>query len=63
MLTVQGALPHSLPSCPDSPVGPYGTVSAELTTFPVKRGSFEMVVRFTSDQLTDILGDEDVEVM
>ena len=51
------------PSHPHSPVGPYGTASAEFMTFPVKRGAFELVVRFTSDQLADILNDEDTEVV
>ena len=46
-----------------SPIGPYGTASAEFTTFPVKRGAFELVVRFSSDQLADILNDEDTEVV
>ena len=47
-----------LPSHPHSPVGPYGTASGEFTTFSVKRGAFELVVRFSSDQLADILNDE-----
>ena len=58
--------PHTTqftPSHPHSPVGPYGTASAEFTTFPVKRGAFELVVRFSSDQLADILNDEDTEVV
>ena len=56
---------HSTPthSHPHSPVGPYGTASAEFTTFSVKRGAFELVVRFSSDQLADILNDEDTEVV
>ena len=58
-------LSHSIPtpSHPHSPVGPYGTASGEFTTFSVKRGAFEMVVRFSSDQLADILNDEDTEVV
>ena len=50
-------------SHPHSPVGPYGTASAEFTTFSVKRGAFELVVRFSSDQLADILNDEDTEAL
>ena len=50
-------------SHPHSPVGPYGTASAEFTTFSVKRGAFELVVRFSSDQLADVLNDEDTEVV
>ena len=46
-------------SHPHSPVGPYCTASAEFTTFSVKRGAFELVVRFSPDQLADILNDED----
>ena len=57
------SLTHSILSHPHSPVGPYGTASAEFTTFSVKRGAFEMVVRFSSDQLADILNDEDTEVV
>ena len=57
-------LPHTPTlSHPHSPVGPYGTASAEFTTFSVKRGAFELVVRFSSDQLADILNDEDTEVV
>ena len=50
-------------SHPHSPVDPYGTASAEFTTFSVKRGAFELVVSFSSDQLADILNDEDTEVV
>ena len=48
---------------PHSPVGPYGTASAEFTTFPVKREAFQLVVRFSSDQLADTLKDEDAEIV
>ena len=46
-----------------SNVGPYGTASAEIFTIPVKKGKFGLVVRFTSDQVTDLLGDQDAEVL
>ena len=42
-------------------IGPYGTASAEFMTFPVKRGAFELVVHFSSDQLADIEDTEGVQ--
>ena len=37
--------------------------SGEFTTFSVKREAFELVVCFSSDQLADILNDEDTEAV
>ena len=58
--------PHTLTPT-QSCLSIYGTASAEFTTFPVKRGAFEVVVHFSSDQLADqladILNDEDTEVV
>ena len=34
-----------------------------METIPVKSGSFSLIARFSSNQLTDIFGDEDAVVM
>lgn len=44
-------------------VPPQGLVSADLTTIPVKAGDVELVVRFSSTQLSDIMGDVDTKVL
>ena len=44
-------------------VAPRRVVSAVLNTIPVRTGALKLVVRFTSDQLTNVMGDEDVEVL
>lgn len=41
---------------------PLNAARAVLKTIPVKKGTFELVVRFSSNQLTDVMGDEDVTV-
>ena len=38
-------------------------MSADLTTIPVKAGDVELVVRFSSAQLSDITGDVDTKVL
>ena len=41
-------------------MAPYGKVSAVMDTIPVLAGSFSLIARFDSNQLVNILGDEDV---
>ena len=53
------ALP-SPSSC--SSVPPRGMVSATLNTIPVLPGPVEIVVRFSSDKLSDIMGDVETTV-
>jgi hypothetical protein len=44
------------------PVPPRSLATGVLTTIPVKKGSVELVVRFSSNQLSDILGDVEVDI-
>ena len=44
------------------PVPPRSQAAATLTTIPVKRGAVELVVRFSSDQLSDIMGDVETRI-
>ena len=43
-------------------VPPRSLATATMTTIPVKAGPVELVVRFTSDRLSDIMGDLDVTI-
>lgn len=45
------------------PVSPWGTAEAILETVPLKKGQFQAVVGFTSDQLVDLIGDMQLEVL
>ena len=45
------------------PVGPRARVEAELETLPLKKGSFDLVVSFSCDQLSDLMGDQDASVL
>lgn len=44
-------------------VRPLDTASAMFKTIPVKEGAAELMVRFSSNQLVDILGDKDVKIV
>lgn len=55
------AVSGGVPCCRSVP--PQGVVSADLTTIPVKAGDVELVVRFSSAQLSDITGDVDTKVL
>ena len=43
-------------------VAPRGMVTATMTTIPVVQGPVELVVRFSSNQLSDIMGDLETAV-
>jgi hypothetical protein len=43
-------------------VAPRGMVAATMTTIPVVPGPVELVVRFSSNQLSDIMGDLETTV-
>ncbi len=43
-------------------VSPLNLARVVLKTIPVKKGNFELIVRFSSTQLSNVLGDEDVTV-
>ena len=45
------------------PVGPRARVEAELETLPLKKGFFDLVVSFSCDQLSDLMGDQDASVL
>jgi hypothetical protein len=42
---------------------PRGVVAATLTAIPVRPGPVELVVRFSSDRLSDIMGDLDTTIV
>lgn len=45
------------------PVYSHETVNVTFKSIAMKKGSFELVVRFSSRELTDIMGDADLEVL
>lgn len=45
------------------PVPPRSLATAVLTIVPVKKGSVELVVKFSSNQLSHITGDVDVDIV
>ena len=44
-------------------MNPRNMAKATFKTTAMRKGSFELVVRFSSRELTDIMGDEDLEIV
>ena len=49
--------------CVCSPVYSHETVNVTFKSIAMKKGSFELVIRFSSRELTDIMGDADLEIL